>query len=128
MRNTHPNLYKTYVTYALLSIALGLNFLFLRPAFMPLDMPRWPIGLVFLGCGVSKLLALMLPSPHVLLRLSMSLSVAIYTFWGGLLTFEFVRLSQTSLQLPLTYIGLAVLGVILLTEPLVNPATAASAE
>lgn len=123
MRNSHPNLYKTYITYATLSIALGLNFLFLTPTFMPLDISKWIIGLILLGCGVLKLSMLLLNYPTKWLRLSMALSVAIYTFWAGALTFDFVRFTQTSMQLPLAYIGLAVLGFILLTEPVSNPAT-----
>lgn len=127
MRKTHPNLYRTYFVYAVLSIALGLNFIFLTPTFMPLDMPKWPVGLLFLGCGVIKLAFLLTNSHSSWLRLSMALSVFIYSFWSGLLTFEFFRLSQTSLQLPLTYIGLAALGFLLLTEPFSNPATSTEA-
>lgn len=123
MRTTHPNLYKTYVAYAVLSIALGLNFLFLTPAFRPLETPGWAIGSIFLGCGLIKLTLLLLSTNHARLRLSMALSVVIYSFWAGALTFDFFRLSQTSLQLPLTYAGLAALGVLLLLEPFTNPAT-----
>lgn len=123
MKDTHPNLWRAYLVFALLSITLGLNFLFLTPAFMPLDIPELLIGLTLLGCGISKLTLLILNSYMALLRSSMALSVTIYSFWAGALTFDFIRLSQTSLQLPLTYIGLASLGLILLTEPFANPAT-----
>lgn len=123
MRDTHPNLYKTYMAFAVLSIALGLNFLFLTPAFMPLDIPEWLIGLTLLGCGLSKLTLLILNSHMTLLRSSMALSVAIYSFWAAALTFDFFRLSQTSLQLPICYMGLAALGLVLLAEPFTNPAT-----
>lgn len=123
MRNAHPTLYRTYLIYAVLSIALGLNFLFLTPAFMPLDIPKWPIGLALLGCGLTKLELLLLGRNSTWLRPSMALSVAIYSFWGGALTFDFVRLSQTSMQLPLCYLGLAALGLVLLDEPFTNPAT-----
>lgn len=123
LRETHPNLYRTYLVYAAASIALGLNFILLTPTFMPLDMPKWPVGLLFFGCGVSKLALLLTNSHNSWMRASMALSVFIYFFWGGILTFEFFRLSQTSLQLPLTYIALAALGILLLTEPFSNPAT-----
>lgn len=124
MRNTHPNLYMTYMVFALLSIALGLNFLFLTPTFMPFDIPKELASLAFLGCGLIKLMLLLVNPSHTLLRLSMAMSVTIYSFWAGMLTFEFLRLSQTSMQLPLTYIGLAALGALLLLEPFSNPATA----
>lgn len=123
MRNAHPNLYLTYMAYALLSIALGLNFLFLTPTFMPLDIDKWPIGLAFLSCGFVKLALLLFSSNHTWLRSVMALTVAMFAFWAGMTTFDFFRLSQTSLQLPLTYMGLAALGFLLLTEPFINPAT-----
>lgn len=124
MKDTHPNLYKVYMAYALLSVALGLNFIFLTPTFMPLDIPKWFIGLTLLGCGLSKL-ALLLLNPHnnTWIRLSMGLSATLYSFWAVVLTYDFFRLSQTSMQLPLTYIGLAALDLILLLEPFINPAT-----
>lgn len=123
MRNTHPNLYKTYITYAVLSVALGLNFLFLTPTFMPLDVPKWPIGFTLLACGVTKLMLLVPDLNSIWLRRSMALSVMIYSFWAAALTYDFFRLSQTSLQLPLTYMGLATVGLLLLLEPFTNPAT-----
>lgn len=128
MRNTHPTLYKTYIVYALLSIALGLNFWFLTPPFMPLEVPKSTISLAFLGCGTIKLTLLLLSSSHTWLRLSMALSVVIYSFWAAALTYSFFSESQTSLQLPLTFIGLAVLGTLLLIEPFTNPATAKAEE
>lgn len=124
LKNTHPNLWKTYMLYALLSIVLGLNFLFLTPTFMPLDIPKWPIGLTFLGCGLIKLVLLLVNSKNLWLRFSMAQSVGIYSFWAGALTVDFFRLSQTSMQLPLTFMGLAGLGFLLLIEPFINPATA----
>lgn len=121
MRNTHPTLYKTYLAYGLLTVALGLNFVFLTPAFMPLSASKWVVGNAFLACGFINLLILLKTTTW--LRLSMMLSVALYAFWAGALTVDFFRLSQTSMQLPLTYFGLAALGIFLLTEPFVNPAT-----
>lgn len=125
MRKAHPNLYKAYASYALLSISLGLNFLFLTPTFMPLNFPKEPIGIALVVCGVTKAILLILRMPgSIWLRLSLTLTVFIYSFWAGATTFDFFRLSQTSMQLPLTYIGLAVLGFVLLSEPFTNPATA----
>jgi hypothetical protein len=123
MKKTHPNLFKIYVLYALLSLGIGLNFILLRPAFMPLDIPKIYVGFAFFGCGLIKTVLLHISNNHKLLRLSMAMSVVIYSFWAGVLTFDFIRLSQTSLQLPLTYIGLSLLGAILLFEPFMNPAT-----
>lgn len=123
MKNTHPNLYKTYLTYAVLSIALGLNFFFLTPAFMPFQLDKFRVGLPFLGCGIIKLMLLLFNSRNKWLRLSMALSVFIYTFWAGALTFDFFDRSLTSMQLPIFVLGLAALGYFLLIEPATNPAT-----
>lgn len=122
MRKTNPTTWQKLFVFAVLSTALGLNFIFLTPTFMPFDMPKWPIGLLLVGCGVAKLTLLLVNgSPVIWIRSSMALTVSIYSFWGAILTFEFFRLDQTSLQLPLTYIALALLGVLLLMDPFSNP-------
>lgn len=124
MRNTHPNLYRTQMTLALLSIGLGFNFIILTPAFMPLTLPKEPIGLIFLGCGWPSLALLIFSPPgHMWLRVSMALSVAIYTFWAGALIYDFFDRSLTSLQLPLFTMGIAAIGFWWLIEPMINPAT-----
>lgn len=120
MRNTRPNLWTAYMIYAVWSIALGFNFLFLTPTFIPLDIPKWIVGLAFLSCGTIKLTLLLMQPNYTLLRLSMAMSVAIYSFWAGILTFEFLHLSQTSMQLPVMYIGSAAVGVWLLRQPLTS--------
>jgi hypothetical protein len=124
LRNTHPNLWKTYLAYAVLSIALGANFWWLTPTFMPLEIPKEPVGLAFAGCGAVKLALLLANAPNRWLRRSMALSVFLYSSWAGASTYQFFDLSQTSMQLPIAYMGLAALGVGLLIEPFVNPATA----
>lgn len=124
LKDLHPTLYKTYLLFAVLSIALGLNFYYLTPPFMPLSVPKEPVSLVFLGCGVIKLMLLLIKSKHSWLRLSMATSVAIYTFWAIALTADFFLRSQTSLQLPIFVMGLAALGGLLLLEPFINPVTA----
>lgn len=122
MRKTNPTTWLRLMIFALLSIALGLNFIFLTPTFMPFDMTKWPIGILLVGCGVLKLTLLLVnSSPIMWVRASMAMSVVIYSFWGTILTIEFFRLDQTSLQLPLTYIGLSALGILLLSEPFANP-------
>lgn len=123
MRNTHPNLYKTYMTFAVASISSGLNFIFLTPAFMPLSTDKWLIGLIFLGPGIVKLMLLLFGVNHLWLRTAMAVTVGIYTFWSMLLTYDFFDRSLTSLQLPIFVITLAILGFWWLVEPMVNPAT-----
>jgi hypothetical protein len=123
LRRTHPNLYKAYTVYAALNVALGLNFLFLNPTFDPLDIPKAIPGAVFLTLGLAELSFLNIFRNAALLRLTMATAITSMFFWCGALTFDFFRLEQTSLQLPLTFLGLAVLGMPLLAEPSVNPIT-----
>lgn len=125
MRLSHPILWKQYLVYALVSLALGVNFIIATPAFMPLSTPKFPVGLPFVGCGLLLLVFLVpLKSDHNWLRRFMALTLGIFLFWAGALTVDFVRLSQTSMQLPICYIGLLAWGYFLLEEPPINPATA----
>lgn len=126
MRETHPTLYLTYMAYAVLSIWLGWNFLYLNPTFDPLDIPKWSIGAVFLGLGLSQAVLMnIFPNGRAkgVARLLMALTIAVIIFWTGALTTDFFKYHQTSLQLPITYAALAVIGLALLLEPSVNPLT-----
>lgn len=123
LRRTHPNLFRVYATYGFLCIALGLNFLFLKPTFNPLDVPKVVPGWVFLVLGVTVLTFLRAFRSATLLRAAMASTVAILFFWCGTLTFHFFQLSQTSLQLPITFLALGVLGIPLTIEPSINPVT-----
>lgn len=125
MRDTHPTLYKTHMTFAVGSILSGLNFLFLTPAFMPLSIDKWPVGLIFLGCGIVQLTLLLLSRTRpFLLKASMALTVFIMMFWAGALTYDFFDRSLTSMQLPIFVLELAVIALWQFIEPLLNPATA----
>lgn len=124
MRQTHPNLFETYRTLAVISIASGLNLFFLTPAFMPLSLDKWIVGIFFLSCGIGQAAFLWInPKDHIWLMVSMAFTVGVYTFWAGALTYDFFDRSLTSLQLPIFVIGLARLALIFLTEPFTNPAT-----
>lgn len=123
MIHLHLNLYKQW-TFAIGSLAFGFNFLFLTPAFMPFSLPKEFVGPIFLACGFIKLAMLLLNAPNNQLRLSMATTVYIYSFWAAVLTFEFFRLSQTSLQLPIAFIVLAILGLQVLDDmPVATPPT-----
>lgn len=133
MRKTHPTLFILYVIYTVALLALGFNFIFLTPAFMPLsiDNTKWAIGLVFLGCGFLDLVLLLVNSyltpryedtMRPLLRFSMALSAITYGFWAVATTFDFFDRSQTSMQLPIYCALAAAFGFVLLTVPFTNPA------
>jgi hypothetical protein len=123
LSETHPNLHRAFTMYACLSIALALNFIFLNPTFDPLSIPKEVAGAVFLTLGVSKLVLLNVYRNLKLLRLAMAIAIGTMCFWGGAQVVDFFRLGQTSLQLPLTFFGLAAIGRPLLVEPSMNPVT-----
>lgn len=114
MRDTHPTLWHFYLLYALLSMGLGLNFIFLTPAFMPLGIDKLVAGLAFCMCGLVKVGLLAGNAPNNLARLSMTVSVFLYGFWAAASTHDFFALDQTSLQQPILYVGLAAVAVRLL--------------
>lgn len=121
-RDSHPNLFRAYALYGFLCVALGLNFLFLNPTFDPLGIPKCVPGVAFLALGVAVLMSLTFRNV-ALLRVTLASLVAVMFFWCGALTFDFFRLGQTSLQLPITFMALGALGIPLTIEPLLNPVT-----
>jgi hypothetical protein len=123
LKQTHPNLYRGFMAYGLLSVALGLNFLVLNPTFEPFGIPKDLCGVVFLALGLSQLVWLNVVRHTALLRLTMAATIGVMFFWAAINTAEFFRLGQTSLQLPIVFYGLAALGMPLLTEPSTNPLT-----
>lgn len=114
------------MVYSLACISLGLNFLFLNPTFNPLDIPKWTIGAIFTLLGLSELIFLNVPVDNTrktIVRILMALIIGVMFFWAGALTIDFFERSQTSLQLPITYLVIAFLGIATLLEPTVNPIT-----
>lgn len=123
LRQTHPNLYKVYLVYGLLCVALGLNFIFLNPTFDPLDIPKQVPGAILLALGGATLFFLRVVRRATWLRVTMASIITVMFFWCGALVFDFFRLAQTSLQLPITFAALGALGIPLMIEPPVNPTT-----
>lgn len=121
-RKAHPNLYRQVITCGLICVALGLNFLFLKPTFNPLDVPKEIFGVIFLILGASNLFFLNVYKAKIL-RLTMAITTGFLVFYGLILVVQFFQLKQTSLQLPITYLGLAGYALFSLLEPFSNPAT-----
>lgn len=122
IRFSHPNLYRLLVTFSIIHIGLGLNFLLAKPAFNPYGINVYIIGVIFLSLGLSKLFFLMFRRNLRVVRIVMALSIGFTLFWGFGTIFSFLR-GQTSLQMFVLYVGLAVIEMSLLLEPLVNPIT-----
>jgi hypothetical protein len=116
-------MYWTFTIYALITLALGLNFVFLKPTFNPLNIPKGVAGATFLAVGVAQLVLLNLYRSIRLLRLSVAVGITVMLFWMGALFLDFIKLGQTSLQLPITYLGMSALVMPMLVEPPVNPLT-----
>lgn len=123
LRRSHPNLYRAYLVYGLMCVALGLNFIFLNPTFDPLDIPKQVPGAIFLALGSASLFFLRVWRRATWLRVAMAVTIGAMFFWCGALVFDFFRLAQTSLQLPITFAALGALGIPLMLEPPVNLTT-----
>lgn len=123
LRHSHPNLWRQLMGYALLNVALALNFILLTPAFDPLGISKYWFGAIFMAMGVAKLYALNGVLRRRLLRFTIAANVGLLVFFGILLIAGFFSEHQTSLQLPIMYFGAAVIEFPMLKEPLVNPQT-----
>jgi hypothetical protein len=123
LRLSHPNLYRSIMTFAMLSIALGLNFLLTKPTFNPYNIPYWIIGVIFVSLGSLKIVFLNAWRNLRLIRYVMAGEVAFMIFWGTGTSITFFQ-GKTSLQLFILYVGMAVFEVFLMIEPFFNPMTA----
>jgi len=122
LRKTHPTLYRTYMTFALISIGLGLNFLLTNPTFNPYHIDKAIIGSIFVFIGLIKLVFLNIFRHLRLIRIALAINIAFMIFWGVGSSFTFFQ-GKTSLQLFVLYIGLSALELWLLQESPVNPMT-----
>lgn len=122
LRKTHPTLYRTYMTFALISIGLGMNFLLTNPTFNPYHVNKAVIGSVFLSIGLSKLIFLNFFRNLSWVRVSLAINIAFMIFWGVGTSITFFQ-GKTSLQLFVLYVGLSTLELWLLQESPVNPMT-----
>lgn len=120
LRLSHPNLYRTIMVFAFISIGLGLNFIFTNPTFNPYNIPKEITGTIFLILGIGKLIFLIAVFNLKMVRVVMSLEIAFMIFWGIGTSITFFQ-GKTSLQLFVLYVGLSLLELFLLIEPSVNP-------
>lgn len=122
IRLSHPNLYRSIMTFSLIYVGLGINFLLTMPTFNPYQIPYDLIGLIFLTLGVLKIVLVNFIRDLVWLRRVMAAEIMVSLWWGIGASITYFR-GQTSLQLPILYAGLSILEVFLLLEPFVNPMT-----
>lgn len=124
MREAHPTLYYWYITYAIVSIFLGINLLLTTPPFMPLEVPKVPVAIFKLVSGAILLGLLLRNSPRNLILYQTAFQVLVHFIWAGALSLDFILESRTSMQLPIYVTGYVAWGFGLLIEPFTNPATA----
>lgn len=122
IRKTHPNLYLSLMIVAIMSIGLSLNFYFYTPTFNPYGINKEVVGAIFLILGFSQLIFLNLYHNLKLVRLVLAISISFMLFWGVSNTQQAFA-GKASFQLPVLYIGLALIQLPLLVEPSTNPMT-----
>ena len=120
---SHPNLYHGILTFAVVNIALGLNFYFTNPTFNPYGIDKMIIGTIFLGLGLAKILFLVFWHKIRAVRIVMALEIGFMVFWAVGTTITFFQ-GRTSLQLFILYGGMVMNELFLLLEPVVNPVSA----
>lgn len=127
MRKSHPNLYKAFMVFSIMFIALAINLYLTKPTFAPYGLPKDAIATVFLVLGVSKIIFLNFYHNLKVVRLLVAIATAFMVFWGVSNTQQAFA-GKASFQLPILFVSLAILNLFLLIEPASNPMTSNSDE
>lgn len=122
LRLTHPTLYRSAITFSLISVGLGLNFILTKPTFNPYGIPKEITGAIFLALGSFKLVSVIFLKNLRFIRASMAACAGWMMLWGLGTSITFFT-GQTSLQLFTLYTGITALQVFWCLEPFLNPAT-----
>lgn len=123
IRKTHPNLYLMVMTLALTDVLLAANFYLLKPAFEVYHLSNWVWGAVFLALGISKFWFLNIHRSLRAVRMVMAFAFSFIIFFA-VGTCEPWLDGAGSLQLPIMYLGMALIQVPMLLEPFIQPWTA----
>lgn len=105
VRDTHPLLFRTYLTLGVVAVLLGLNFLFTTPTFNPYHLDYRVIGTVFLVTGLAEIICVLMVRRLSLMRLALAVSIGLKVFWGVGASFTFFQ-GDASLQLCICYLGM----------------------
>lgn len=122
LRKSNPTFYHLIMVLSLGRVALALNFWLYKPTFQPYGIHKAWAGAVFCALGVSQLVFLHLWRDIRKIRLVLATSAAVLMVWGLVNTQQWFA-GKASLQLPIVYVVIAVVQIILLVEPPVNPMT-----
>lgn len=106
IRHTHPGLYHALMNFAVVEVALALNFWFgPPPAFKPYSIPMYVIGVVFFMLGSLQLVFLNVLRDLRKVRLALAVSVG-FTFFWAIANTQQVLAGRASWQLPIIYGGM----------------------
>lgn len=119
---THPALYRSIMTLSVMNVFLAINFWTSTPTFVPYDIPKNLVGVVFFVLGVSQLISLNVFHNLPRVRFLLAASLTILCFWG-LINTQQALAGVASFQLPILYVALAIMHLPLLVEAPVNPMT-----
>lgn len=119
---THPNLFWSALTFALMSVGLGCNFLAFKPPFIAFEIDHRIVGVVFLVVGLIELAALLIVRNLKTIRATMAVGAGLMMLWGIGTSVTFFT-NQTTFQLSILYAGLTILKWLWCREPFLNPAT-----
>jgi len=120
LRKSHPNLFRSLLTLAIMLSALGVNFFVKAPAFNPYGISRFVVGFVFLVLGMSQIIVLTVFHRLPVVRFLAAVSVSVMICWG-IANSQQAFQGKTSFQLPILYLALGALQIPLLIEPRINP-------
>lgn len=122
LRSTHPTLYRSILTFALLSVGMAVSYWFgPAPTFNPYDINRDLVAGVFALYGIWQIVFL---NTHYLfmVRIGMAFAGVLMGAWGWANTFQ-VFAGKASWTLPLVFGAIGAVHFIFLTEAPVNPTT-----
>lgn len=122
LRLLHPNLYRSVMTTAIWMFGLGLNFLIFTPTYDIFGMPNQLWATLALLVAGTEIVCLNFVLVLRYVRMAMALSIALCLMLAVGTCQPWIE-GVGSLQLPIMYLGFAVIQFPLLIEAPVNPWT-----
>ena len=124
LRLLHPNLYRAVMLLSGWFILLGLNFVIFTPTYLIFGMPNELWGSFFLLIGATEFFFLNVMNRLIMVQMALATGIPL-CFILTIGTSEPFIHGVGSFQLPIMYLGLAVLQIPLALEAPVNPWTKA---
>lgn len=126
LRKSHPLMFRVSLAIACIQSALALNFwglgLLPAPTFNPYGFDKNLVGMTFAVVALAQIVTLFLSRNLRVIRAMSAVSLGWMLGWAFTNTDQ-VFAGDASLQLPILLTGLAVIQLLLMAEPPVNPFT-----